>query len=200
MRAGNPQNAGIYCIYDGATLTRLIRLKVKSSNMVFKRSVPLLAVTTLLVLAIIPDIRAAVPTGCVEIESAHKNQYLALGGRYNENRRHVTVSNNRQQWNIVRDGDNYRIRPSRTANELYAAGYTYDSDRRHVFVWELSHPVIQGGWDIQELGNGRYLIRNTHENEFLYSADYPNRGSIFTWRGNINARDDTQFHWRLSSC
>uniref|UniRef100_B8RJI1 16 kDa salivary protein n=1 Tax=Culex tarsalis TaxID=7177 RepID=B8RJI1_CULTA len=165
-----------------------------------QRSVTFVAVATLLVLAIIPDTRAAVPTGCVEIESAHKNQYLSLAGLYNENRRQVTVSNNVQQWNINRDGGNYRIQPRRTANELYAAGYTYDSDRRHVFVWEQSHPVIQGGWDIQELGNGRYLIRNTHENEFLYSADYPSRGHVFTWRGSVNARDDPQFHWRLSSC
>lgn len=165
-----------------------------------QHSIPFVALATMLVLAIIPDTRAAVPTGCVEIESAHKNQFLSLGGRYNENRRHVTVSNNAQQWTISWDGSSYRIQPRRTANELYAAGYTYDSDRRHVFVWEQSHPVAQGGWDIQELGNGRYLIRNTHQNEFLYSADYPSRDYIFTWRGSINARDDTQFHWRITPC
>lgn len=102
------------------------------------------------------------------------------------------------RWNLVPRGNGeYEIIHSGFNEPLYAAsnGFSYDNDRRRVLTWKRGPSVSQGFWKFEEVSNGFYRIKNTAHNEYLYAADYPSKGWVFTWRGgNI---DSDQFHWQV---
>ncbi|KAL1397764.1 hypothetical protein pipiens_009502 [Culex pipiens pipiens] len=125
---------------------------------------------------------AAVPTGCVEIKSNHNNQFLAVGSKQHSKYRQYTVTSHHPHlWTIEKEGDHYLIWDRRKPNELDA--------------------VQEAPWDIERLANGKFLIRSNHLQEYLYAADYPNKGLVFTWRvKDHKVRGDEQFHWYINPC
>lgn len=145
---------------------------------------------------------AAVPTGCVEIKSNHNNQFLAVGSKQHSKYRQYTVTSHHPHlWTIEKEGDHYLIWDRRKPHELYAGTYTYDRDRRFVFIWTEGTAVQEAPWDIERLANGKFLIRSNHLQEYLYAADYPNKGLVFTWRvKDHKVRGDEQFHWYINPC
>lgn len=145
---------------------------------------------------------ASVPTGCVEIRSNHNSQYLAVSDKqHTSHRQHTRTTSYPHLWTIKQEGDHFLIVDRKTPNQLYAGAYTYDRDRRYVFTWTQGNPIAEAPWEITPIENGKYLIRSKHLKEYMYAADFPSKGHVFTWRvKEHNARDDEQFHWYILTC
>lgn len=105
------------------------------------------------------------------------------------------------KWNLVKHNNGeYEIIHSAFNEPLYAAsnGFAYDKDRRKVFTWRPGPSVTQGFWRFEDAGNGYYKIRNTQHGEYLYAAEFPKKGWVFTWRPVVNYdNDDAKFYWQL---
>lgn len=139
--------------------------------------------------------------GAYFLQNEYTGGYLSTGNHYDGERREVTTSYRTtfsEKWYLKNYGNKYEIYTVIGDERLYAAGNSFskDNSRRSVFTWKNGESVSQGYWEITQRSNGLYTIRNTYHGEYLYSADYPSRGTIYTWSGDsINFND--KFYWRL---
>lgn len=163
------------------------------------------------------------PIKPVLLRNKHINGYLVLANSKDSERTQVTVAKNivsngepnvfidagpaivgdcsaqAAKWRLVPQVDNgtFEIIHDASNEPLYAASdrYAFNEERRQVFTWKQGPSVTQGFWKLEKCTNGFYRIRNTEHNAFLYAADYPKQGSLFTWKSHDN--NDDKFYWQV---
>lgn len=75
----------------------------------------------------------------------------------------------------------------------------YDKDRRRVFTWHTKDHDNGPwrNWIVKRSTNGYYTIKNSTYGEYLYAADYPSTGHVFTWREPGQNWFNDKFYWLL---
>lgn len=155
-----------------------------------------------ILLVLLQVVLANVPTGCVVLINGQANKYMARSVFFDkQNRLVVPADDPSQVWYIIQRDREYRIKVRGRVNELYAASnHLYNKERRSVFVWEpINQEAAEGAWDIQQLSNGKYSIRNIVLDEYLYSSI--SIGRMLTWTPkDVKPIDNVQFQWDILEC
>lgn len=112
------------------------------------------------------------------------------------------VSLNNAKWKLhLGSNGQYQIINFELDEPLYAGddNLAYDKERRRVFTWR-PRSYDYGSWrywTLQESFNSYYTIKNVLYNEYLYAADYPSPGHVFTWREQNQDWMNDKFYWQL---
>lgn len=110
------------------------------------------------------------------------------------------VSPENAKWQLMSVANGQHQILNIKANEPLYAGddhNAYDSERRRVFTWRTQDHDNRDwrNWMLEDAGDGYYKIKNMTYGEYLYVADHPSTGYVFTWRGQQVLND--KFLWQL---
>lgn len=111
----------------------------------------------------------------------------------------MTIEN--AKWFMIPNGNgDYQITNVKYNEPLYAAAddLAYNKDCRKVFTWRPRNNS-QGYWKYWtlKLNNGYYTIQHADYEEYLFAADHPSTGYVFTWREEDKKEFSDQFYWQL---
>lgn len=106
------------------------------------------------------------------------------------------------KWTLIPNGQGqHQIMNMKYNEPLYAAAddLAYNKDCRNIFTWR-PHDNDHGcwrNWILEQTNNGYYTIKHENYGEYLFAADRPSTGYVFTWRQKDLKSLSDKFYWQL---